>query len=90
MPIDTLLWCLVQENKAAVVAELLRRLDPSHGSDNPIYSPGGEWSYDRFERWLVSIGVTAWPRLESGRLDTDSDAFRLMYHVPGIGAARAS
>ena len=74
----------MQENKAAVVAELLRRLDPSHGGDNPIYSPAGEWSYDRFERWLVSIGVTAWPRLESDRLDTDGDAFRLMYHVPGI------
>jgi DNA polymerase-1 len=28
--------------------------------------------------------VTAWPRLESGQLDTDSDAFRLMYHVPGV------
>src|SRR6516165_4872065 len=28
--------------------------------------------------------VAEWPRLETGRLDTDGDAFRLMYHVPGI------
>ena len=50
----------------------------------PIYSPEGEWSYARFENWLASIGVLAWPRLDSGRLDIDGDAFRLMYHVPGI------
>ena len=31
----------------------------------------------------------AWPRLESGRLDTDGDAFRMMYHVPGIEGLHA-
>ena len=31
-----------------------------------------------------SIGVVAWPRLESGRLDIDGDAFKMMYHIPGI------
>jgi hypothetical protein len=36
MPIDMALWNLVQENKAAVVGELLRQLDPSHNSDDPI------------------------------------------------------
>jgi hypothetical protein len=40
-------------------------------------------SYAGIENWLASIGV-AWPRKDSGRLDLDSDAFRLMYHVPGI------
>ena len=89
MPIDMPLWNLVQENKAAVVSELLRRWDPSYGSDDPIYTPGGEWSYARFERWLAKAGVTAWPRLESGKLDIDSDAFRLMYHVPGIEGLHA-
>src|SRR5262245_29712279 len=84
MPIDMTLWNLVQENKQAVIGELLRRFDPSHDSDDPIYSPEGEWSYARFERWLIRTGVPAWPRLESGRLDIDSDAFRLMYHIPGI------
>ena len=35
-----------------------------------------------FEQHLVRTGVVAWPRLESGRLDIDGDAFRLMRHVP--------
>ena len=89
MPIDMPLWNLVQENKDAVIGELLRRWDPSHGNDEPIYTPEGEWNYVRFENWLVRSGVTAWPRLESGRLDIDSDAFRLMYHVPGVEGLHA-
>ena len=89
MPIDVPLWNLVQENKAAVIAELVRQLDPSQGSADPIYTLEGEWSYAHFERWLVNIGVTAWPRLESGRLDISGDAFRLMYHVPGIESLHA-
>jgi hypothetical protein len=87
--IDMPLWNLVQENKAAVIRELLRQFDPSYGSDEPIYSPEGEWSYARFEQWLVRKGVVAWPRLESGQLETDSDAFRMMYHVPGIEGLHA-
>ena len=83
MPIDMLLWNLVQENKAAVIGALLRQFDPSYGSDEPIYSPEGEWSYARFEHWLVSTGVPAWPRLDSGALDIYSDAFRLMYWYTG-------
>jgi DNA polymerase family A len=89
MPIDVPLWNLVQENKAAVIRYLLQRFDPSYGSNCPIYTPEGEWSYERFEQWLAGTGVTAWPRLESGRLDIDSDAFRLMYHVPGIEGLHA-
>ena len=89
MPIDMVLWNLIQENKAAVVGELLRRFDPSQGSDDPIYTPDGKWSYGRFERWLAQMGVLAWPRLDGGRLDTDGDAFRLMYHVPGVEGLHA-
>lgn len=89
MPIDMPLWNLVQENKAAVIGELLRQFDPSYGSEDSIYSPAGEWSYARFERWLTSTGVPAWPRLDSGQLDVDGDAFRLMYHVPGIEGLHA-
>jgi DNA polymerase-1 len=89
MPIDMELWNLVQENKAAVVIKLLRQFDPSYGSENPIYTPDSTWSYERFERWLAHAGVAAWPRLDSGRLDIDSDAFRLMYHVPGIQGLHA-
>jgi hypothetical protein len=88
MLIDMPLWNLVQENEAAVVGELLRQFDPSYGSDDPIYSPEGKWSYRRFEQWLIRIG-SAWPRLPSGQLDTDSDAFRMMYHVPGIEGLHA-
>jgi DNA polymerase family A len=84
MPIDMQLWNAVQENKAVVIRKLLQRLDPSRGSDDPIYTPEGEWSDARFERWLASVGVTAWPRLESGKIQIDGDAFKLMYHIPGI------
>jgi hypothetical protein len=89
MPIDMTLWNLVQENQAAVIGELLRQFDPSHGSDDPIYTPEGEWSYRRFEQWLVHKGVIAWPRLDSGKLNIDGDAFRLMYSVPGIEGLHA-
>jgi DNA polymerase family A len=89
MPIDMSLWNLVQENKAAVVGELLRRFDPSHGHAEPIYTPDGEWNYKRFEHWLARAGVPAWPRLDGGQLDIDGDAFRLMYHVPGIEGLHA-
>ena len=89
IPIDMPLWILVQENKAAVIGELLRQFDPSHGSDEPIYTPDGQWNYARFERRLISIGVTAWPRLPSGQLDISGDAFRQMYHVPGIEGLHA-
>jgi DNA polymerase-1 len=84
MLIDTELWWLVHEHKTEVIGELLRQFDPSYGSDSPIYTPDGEWSYKRFERWLIRTGVTAWPRLDSGQLDIDSDAFKLMTHVSGV------
>ena len=89
MPIDMTPWSLVQENKAAIIRELVLQFDPSQGSDWPIYTLDGETSYARLERWLVKSGVPAWPRLDSGRLDTDGDAFRLMYHVPGIEGLHA-
>jgi hypothetical protein len=89
MPWDVVLWNLVQENKAAVIADLLRRFDPSYGEAETIYTPEGEWSYARFERWLARHNVYAWPRLDSGELDISGDAFRLMYHIPGIKVLHA-
>jgi DNA polymerase I len=68
---------------------LLRRHDPSSADDEPIYTPEGEWSYVRFENWLVRRGVAAWPRLDSGRLDISGDAFKLMYYLPGIESLHA-
>jgi DNA polymerase-1 len=89
MPIDTTLWDLVQENKVAVIQYLLRRFDPSHGTETQIYTPDGQWSYARFESWLTNTGVTAWPRLDSGQLDVSGDAFGLMQHIPGIEGLHA-
>ena len=90
MPIDMPLWNLIQENKAAVIAHLLRTYDPSYGTENPIYTPDGHWSDSRFEAWLISVGITAWPRLDSGKIQTDSDAFRMMYGAhPGIEGLHA-
>src|SRR5262249_19455985 len=89
LPIDMLNWNLVLENRDDVVVNLIRRLDPSHSSPCPIYSDEGEWSYRRFEEWLAFAGVPAWPRLESGQLDTGSDAFRLMPYIPGIEGLHA-
>ena len=66
MPIDVPLWNLVQENKAAVIGALLQQYDPSFGSENPIYTPEGEWSYARFENWLVAAGVQAGRALTVG------------------------
>jgi DNA polymerase-1 len=89
MPIDMRLWNLVQENKAAVIQYLLRRFDPSFGSEAPIYTPEGAWNYIRFEQWLARTGINAWPHLESGKLDISGDAFRAMYHQPGIEGLHA-
>jgi DNA polymerase I len=85
IPIDVVLWNLVQENKAAVIGELLRQFDPSYYDDDPIYTRDGKFSYERFERWLIRVGIVAWPRLASGRLQVDDDAFGLMLNChPGI------
>jgi DNA polymerase I len=89
MQIDTWLWDLVQDNKDTVIGYLLRTFDPSYGTANPIYTSDGHFADARLEQWLVSAGVTAWPRLESGKIQTDGDAFKIMYHVPGIEGLHA-
>jgi DNA polymerase I len=92
MPIDIPLWNLVQANKLVVIGALIRRFDPSYGRENPIYSPDGEWSNDRFARWLVSAGIVEWPRLDSGVLKLTGDTFRMMYGahpaIEGLHALR--
>jgi DNA polymerase-1 len=89
MPIDMQLWDLVQENKAAVIEALLQKFDPSYGDTDPIYTTAGNFSYARFEQYLIRSGVVAWPRLESGKLNLKGDAFRMMSHEPGIGRLHA-
>ena len=94
MPIDMPLWDLVQQNKAAVIGALIARFDPSQGSESPIYTPDGEFSSWRLEQWLIAVGITGWPRLESGALQLDGDAFRMMYGahpaMEGLHALRDS
>jgi hypothetical protein len=89
MPIDTYLRNLVQDHKPEIIRALIHRFDPSQGTESPIYDEEGSFSYERFENWLRLIGCRNWPRLESGRLDIDADAFRLMYHIPGIEGLHA-
>ena len=90
MPIDVELWDLVQQHKFAVIGALIARFDPSQGREEPIYSPDGEFSSYRFEQWLISAGITEWPRLESRALQLDGDAFRMMYTVyPAIEGLHA-
>jgi DNA polymerase I len=84
MPIDMTLWNIVQENKAAVIEALIRRFDPTYGSDCPIYNLDGSTSYKQLEQGLASMGIVAWPRLDTGKLNLKGDAFRLMYSEPGI------
>ena len=84
MPIDVPLWKLVQENKAAVIGELLRQYDPSHGTDEPIYTPEGEWSYARFEKLAENTGVYGVAAVRKRPTRINSDAFRLMYPFLGL------
>jgi hypothetical protein len=89
IPFDMYFWNLIQENKHAIIGELRRRFDPSYNDDEPIFSPEGEFSYARFEAWLVRSGIPFWPRLDSGKLDLDGDVFRMMSYFPGIAGLHA-
>jgi DNA polymerase I len=89
MPIDMPLWNLVQENKKKITGELLRRFDPSQCTDNPIFTPEGEFSHARFAQWLFGAGIFAWPRTETGMLQTDEDTWKVMSHIPGVEGLRA-
>ena len=89
IPIDVYLWNLILENRQAIIDVLLQRFDPSYNDDEPIFSPEGEFSYVRFEAWLVRYHIPFWPRLDSGQLDLSSDAFRLMSVFPGVEAIHA-
>ena len=89
MYIDVPLWNATQENKAAVITELLRQLDPSHGTACPIFDQDGSYEQRRLENWLAQNGVTAWPRTPTGIISTKRDSFRLMTHIPGVEAISA-
>ena len=95
MPIDMATVESRAGEQGAVIGALIARFDPSQGNgEDPIYSPDGEFSSWRFERWLVAAGIAYWPRLDSGALQLDGDAFRMMYHahpaIEGLHALRDS
>jgi hypothetical protein len=81
--IDVPLWNLCQENKAAIVRELVRRFDPSQDSDDPIFDVDGSFENARFARYLIENGIP-WPRLPSGAFDLKKKTFKMMGHIPGI------
>jgi DNA polymerase I len=89
IPIDLYIWDLIQEYRYTIIDALRRRFDPSYNDNDPIFDTEGGFSYARFEAWLVRSGIPFWPRLDSGQLDLDSDAFRLMSVFPGIEAIHA-
>jgi hypothetical protein len=89
IPIDMYIWDLIQEYKYVIIDALRRRFDPSYNDDDPIFDVEGGFSYTRFEAWLIRSGIPFWPRLDSGQLDLDSDAFRLMSVFPGIEGIHA-
>jgi len=89
IPIDMYIWDLIQEYRYAIIDALRRRFDPSYNDDEPIFDAEGSFSYARFEAWLVRSGIPFWPRLNSGQLDLDSDAFRLMSVFPGVEGIHA-
>src|SRR5262249_60829716 len=83
------IWDLIQEHRYAIIDALRRRFDPSYNDDEPIFDAEGGFRYARFEAWLVRSGIPFWPRLDRGKLDLNSDAFRLMSVFPGIEAIHA-
>ena len=89
IPIDMYIWDLIQEYRYAIIDALQRRFDPSYNDDELIFDAEGSFSYARFEAWLVRSGIPFWPRLNSGQLDLDSDAFRLMSVFPGVEGIHA-
>ena len=75
MPIDMPLWNLVQENKAAVIGALLRQFDPSYGTRQSDLHAGRRLELRAVRALARQRRRHAWPRLESGQLDIDGDAF---------------
>jgi hypothetical protein len=89
IPIDMYIWDLIHEHRYAIIDALRRRFDPSYNDDEPIFDVEDGFSYARFEAWLIRSNIPFWPRLDSGQLDLDSDAFRLMSVFPGVEAIHA-
>ena len=75
IPIDTEAHCRLGENWDRIKASLVERIDRDFGAFE-----GTSFVAERWERYLVEHNI-AWPRLLSGRLQLDDDAFRDMAQV---------
>jgi hypothetical protein len=75
VPIDVPLLDRLRNRWAGIQDSLVAAVDTNYG----IYG-GRSFRMERFERWLASTGI-AWPRLESGQLDLQSDTFREMAKI---------
>ena len=72
MPIDVPMLTSLRSNWDAMKVALITRIDRTFG----VFD-GTTFKRDRFARWLVTHGIP-WPRLESGALALDDDAFKQM------------
>ena len=95
MPIDMPLWNLVQENKRGGD----RRADrggsiPARAANTRSTRPTANGAAGGSSTGWSSAGITEWPRLDSGALQLDGDAFRMMYGahpaIEGLHALRDS
>jgi len=72
VPIDMTTYRRLSEHRDAIRKKLVEHYNPHYG----VYD-GLTFKLDRFEEWVEQKGLP-WARLDSGRLKTDDDTFKLM------------
>jgi DNA polymerase-1 len=83
IPIDIASLAKLRENWESIQDRLIARVDSDYG----VFE-GKTFKMDQFEQYLVRNGIP-WPRLDSGSLALDDDAFRDMAGLyPQIGPLR--
>ena len=83
VPIDTEMLALLRANWLDIQDQLIAAIDSQYG----VFD-GRTFKADRFGGWLAANNIP-WPRLESGRLDLDDDAFRQMARAyPAVAPLR--
>lgn len=70
VPIDLQMLAQFRAHWTDIQDELIARIDADYGCFD-----GRTFKRDKFAAWLARAGIP-WPRLESGELDLDDDAFR--------------
>ena len=83
VPIDTEMLTLLRANWLHIQDQLIAAINSQYG----VFD-GRTFKADRFGSWLAANNIP-WPRLESGRLDLDDDAFRQMARAyPAVAPLR--